>query len=446
MSNNSIAQDFRFPSLLRFAFPTIIMMVFMSLYTIVDGIFISRFVGSNALSSVNIVYPFLSLVIACGVMLSTGGSALTAKRLGEGADREAKEIFSMLLLATFLLGVLLLLGGKLFLRPLILLLGSTDLLYQDCASYLEISLYFAPACVLQLFFQTFFVTAGQPGLGLALTAAGGIANMILDYIFMGPLGLGVLGAALATGLGQSVPAITGLLYFTLVRKNLLYIVKPRFYPGALLKSVFNGSSEMVTNVSNAVVTYLFNLVMLRFLGEPGVAAITIVLYSQFLFNALYMGFSMGVSPVISYNYGRKNISLLRRVTKICFAFTIVSSALITATALAATPAIVGIFTPPQTETYAIAKTGFFIFSFNYMFAGLNIFSSALFTALNNGIISAVISFLRTFVFIAVSILLLPQLLGVTGVWLSVPAAEFATLFLSLYLVQKYRGRYFRTPA
>ena len=318
MSNNSIAQDFRFPSLLRFAFPTIIMMVFMSLYTIVDGIFISRFVGSNALSSVNIVYPFLSLVIACGVMLSTGGSALTAKRLGEGADREAKEIFSMLLLATFLLGVLLLLGGKLFLRPLSLLLGSTDLLYQDCASYLEISLYFAPACVLQLFFQTFFVTAGQPGLGLALTAAGGIANMILDYIFMGPLGLGVSGAALATGLGQSVPAIAGLLYFTLVRKNLLYIVKPRFYPGALLKSVFNGSSEMVTNVSNAVVTYLFNLVMLRFLGEPGVAAITIVLYSQFLFNALYMGFSMGVSPVISYNYGRKNISLLRRVTKICF--------------------------------------------------------------------------------------------------------------------------------
>lgn len=439
--SNSIAKDFRFFSLLRFAFPTIIMMIFMSLYTIVDGIFVSRLLGSNALSSLNIVYPFISLTIAFGVMIASGGSALCAKKMGEGKDREAREIFSMLMLTAALLGVLLLAFGAVFLCPLVRLLGATDLLMADSQTYLLTSLYFAPACVLQLFFQNFFVTAGNPGLGLALTVTGGLCNMVFDYVFMGPMQLGIAGAALATGIGQLIPSVVGIFYFLFVRRT-LYIVRPRLHLRALAQSCLNGFSEMVTNISNAVITYLFNIVMLRLLGEDGVAAITIVLYGQFLFNALYMGFSMGVAPVISFNHGCRNTLRLKRILKICFQFIVSSSVMITLTALTASSVVVEIFTPAATNTYEIAKNGFFLFSFNYLFAGTNIFASAMFTAFNNGPVSALISFLRTFVFIVVSILLLPRFLGVTGVWLAVPAAELLTLFLSLYLIKTKGKNYY----
>ena len=438
---NSIAKDFRFFSLLRFALPTMVMMVFMSLYTIVDGIFVSRLVGTNALSSVNIVYPVINLIIACGVMLATGGNALVAKKLGEKRELEACEDFTVLLITSILTGIALMALGLLFLEPVVRLLGSTDILLDDCMTYLRFTLYFAPACMLQLFFQTFFVTAGKPSYGLILICAGGVCNIILDYVFMGPLGLGVAGAAVATGIGQLIPAIAGILYFLFIRKN-LFIVKPVLHRATLVKSCTNGSSEMVTNISTAVVTYLFNLIMLRLCGESGVAAITIVLYGQFLFNALYMGFSMGVGPVISYNDGSRNVPLLRRIVRICLTFTVTASAAITAAALAASPVIVSIFTPPGTETYELARTGFFLFSFNFIFAGLNIFSSAMFTSLNNGPVSAVISFMRTFVFITLNILILPEFIGVTGVWLAVPLAEFMAMFLSVYLIKTRWKRYF----
>lgn len=439
--NHSIAKDFRFFSLLRFALPTMVMMVFMSLYTIVDGIFVSRLVGANALASVNIVYPVINLIIACGVMLATGGNALVAKKLGEKKEREAREDFTVLFITSILTGIVLMAGGLIFLEPVVRLLGSTDALLDDCMTYLRYMLYFAPACMLQLFFQTFFVTAGKPSYGLILICAGGVCNIVLDYVFMGPLGLGVAGAAVATGIGQTIPSAVGILYFLFIRKN-LFLTKPALHRGMLWKSCTNGSSEMVTNISNAVVTYLFNVIMLRLSGEAGVAAITIVLYGQFLFNALYMGFSMGVGPVISYNDGCRNVPLLRRVVRICLTFTVAASAVIAAAALIAAPVIVSIFTPVGTETYELARTGFFLFSFNFIFAGLNIFSSALFTSLNNGPVSAAISFLRTFVFIALNILILPEFIGVTGVWLAVPFAEFMTMFLSVYLIRTRWNRYF----
>ncbi|HIR77191.1 MAG TPA: MATE family efflux transporter [Candidatus Choladousia intestinipullorum] len=438
---NSIAKDFRFFSLLRFALPTMVMMVFMSLYTIVDGIFVSRLVGTNALSSVNIVYPVINLIIACGVMLATGGNAFVAKKLGEKRELEACEDFTVLLITSILTGIAVMALGLLFLEPVVRLLGSTDILLDDCMTYLRFTLYFAPACMLQLFFQTFFVTAGKPSYGLILICAGGVCNIILDYVFMGPLGLGVAGAAVATGIGQLIPAIAGILYFLFIRKN-LFIVKPVLHRATLVKSCTNGSSEMVTNISTAVVTYLFNLIMLRLCGESGVAAITIVLYGQFLFNALYMGFSMGVGPVISYNDGSRNVPLLRRIVRICLTFTVTASAAITAAALAASPVIVSIFTPPGTKTYELARTGFFLFSFNFIFAGLNIFSSAMFTSLNNGPVSAVLSFMRTFIFITLNILILPEFIGVTGVWLAVPLAEFMAMFLSVYLIKTRWKRYF----
>lgn len=438
--SNSISKEFKFFSLLRFAFPTMVMMVFMSLYTIMDGIFISRLVGTDALSATNIVYPAISLLIAIGVMLATGGSAIIAKKLGEKKEKEACEDFSFLVLAAVVIGIIFMVFGNLFINPIVHLLGATDVLMDYCVGYLSVCLFLAPACILQLVFQTFFVTAGKPVLGLALTISGGIANMILDYVFMGVFHMGVEGAALATGIGQLIPALAGIIYFLFVRHS-LYLVKPKIRWSVLAESSFNGSSEMVTNLSGAIVTFLYNIMMLKLVGEAGVAAITIVLYGQFLFNALYMGFSMGVAPVISYNYGSGNQRLLKRIFKICVGFIAISSIIVTVFALVMSPVIVEIFTPAGTETYALAKTGFFLFSLNFVFAGINIFSSSMFTAFSDGKTSAIISFVRTFVLIVINILVLPTLIGVNGVWLSVPLAEFMSVFLSGYFFIRKKGKY-----
>ncbi|MBS6194973.1 MAG: MATE family efflux transporter [Clostridiales bacterium] len=442
--SNSIAKDFKFFSLLRFAFPTMIMMIFMSLYTIVDGIFISRLIGTDALSAANIVYPVISLVIAVGVMLATGGSAIIAKKLGEGQETEARRDFSFILLVGLLVGIISMAAGNAFIEPIVRILGATDALLDYSIDYLSVLLYLAPACILQLLFQTFFVTAGKPMIGLLLTIGGGIANMVLDYVFMGPMEMGIKGAALATGIGQLIPTVVGILYFTFVRQS-LYIVKPRFSGTVLKESCLNGSSEMVTNLSNAVITYLFNIMMLKFLGEPGVAAITIVLYGQFLFNALYMGFSMGVAPVISFNHGGNNEKLLQRIFKICIGFIGGVSIAITVLALIFSPVVVEIFTPKGTETYEIASTGNLLFSINYLFAGLNIFASSMFTAFSDGKTSAIISFVRTFGLIVINILLLPYLIGVNGIWLAVPIAEFMCAFLSVYYFYKKKGDYHYLP-
>ncbi len=438
--SNSISKEFKFFSLLRFAFPTMIMMVFMSLYTIVDGIFISRLVGTDALSATNIVYPAISLLIAVGVMLATGGSAIIAKKMGEKKEQEAREDFSFIVLTGFIIGLIFMVVGNIFIDPIVRLLGSTDALMDYCVGYLSVCLYLAPACILQLVFQTFFVTAGKPMLGLILTISGGVANMVLDYLFMGVFHMGVEGAALATGIGQLIPALIGLIYFLFVRHS-LYLVKPKIRWSVLAESSFNGSSEMVTNLSGAIVTFLYNIMMLKLVGEAGVAAITIVLYGQFLFNALYMGFSMGVAPVISYNYGSENNRMLKRIFKICMLFITVSSVIVTVFALVMSPIIVEVFTAVGTETYTLAKTGFFLFSLNFIFAGVNIFASSMFTAFSDGKTSAIISFVRTFVLIVINILILPELIGVNGVWLSVPLAEFMSVFLSGYFFVKKKKKY-----
>lgn len=438
--SNSIAQKFNVFSLLKFAFPTMVMMVFMSLYTIVDGIFVSRLVGSNALSAVNIVYPVINLLFAFGIMLSTGGSAIVARQLGEKKDVEARENFSLIALVSVLVGVVILVGGLVFLEPLCKVLGATSLILSDCKVYLGVLLLFGPLTMLQMFFQVFFVTAGKPAWGLILTILGGVVNVVLDYLFMGPMELGVLGAALATGLGQAIMAVVGVVYFFAIKKGLRFVM-PRVRGKVLLESCGNGSSEMVSNLSTAVVTFLFNLTMLRLLGEDGVAAITIVLYGQFLFTSLYLGFSMGVAPVFSFNYGERNYDQLKKIYKICICFIVFSSVVILALALFFAEPIVGIFCGRETRTYEIASEGFLLFSWNYLFAGINMFASAMFTAFGDGKISAIISFCRTFVFIVVSILFLPTVMGINGVWLSVPLAEFATLFIAVWYFKSQHKKY-----
>lgn len=437
---NSIAQKFNVFSLLKFALPTMVMMVFMSLYTIVDGAFVSRFVGNNALSAVNIVYPVINLIFGFGIMLATGGSAIVAKQLGEEKEMEARENFSLIALVSFLVGVFFLIMGLLFLEPICNTLGATPIILTDCKKYLGILLAFGPITMMQMFFQVFFVSAGKPTLGLILTIIGGITNILLDYLFMGIMGTGVVGAALATGMGQAIMAVVGMIYFFLDKRS-LYFVRPVLRLRVLLESCGNGSSEMVSNLSMAIVTFLFNITMLHLAGEDGVAAITIVLYGQFLFTSLYLGFSLGVAPVFSFNYGNQDNLQLKRIYKICMAFILISSVIILVLALFFARPIVGLFANTTSKTYEIASVGFPIFSINYIFAGINVFGSAMFTAFSDGKTSAIISFCRTFIFIVISILLLPAIIGITGVWLAVPLAELVTLFISVMYFQKKRKIY-----
>ena len=436
----SIGQKFTPFTLLKFALPSMLMMMLMSCYTIVDGIFISRFLGDSALSAVNIVYPVVSILLAIGIMLATGGSAIVAKKMGEGKNAEARSDFSMFAATGVLASIVLAVLTLLFLTPVCRVLGATDALLANCRSYLGTVILFAPACMLQSLFQSFFVTAGKPKIGMTLIISAGVTNAVLDYVFLAQLGFGVEGAALATGIGQMIPAVVGVCYFFFIKGD-LYFTRFQFHGKTLLLASGNGASEMVTNLSNAIITYAFNQILLRLVGESGVAAITIILYAEFLFNALYLGFSMGVAPVISYQYGAKNDGELQKICKICRRFVLFSAIIITICSYFLSEPVVYLFVGSKNETYQLAVEGFSLFCLAFLFSGFNIFSSALFTALSDGKTSAVISFARTFVFILLSLMTLPPILGVTSVWLAIPVAEFITLFLSAFYQWRKRTIY-----
>lgn len=437
---NSIEQTFTIFSLLKFALPTIIMMIITSLYTIVDSMFVSRFVGTNALSAINIVFPLINVIMALAIMLSTGGSAVIARKLGRGNQDAARSNLSLIYLTGTILALLISFVGILYLDTIIRWLGSSELLYEYCEDYLLVQLLFAPFLVVQILCQTFLVVAGNPRLGLIASIVAGIVNIILDYIFIVMLHWGITGAAVATGIGYCLGAACGVIYL-FSRKSTLYFSKPQLDLKMLWQSIFNGSSEMITNVAMAVVTFLYNIIMMKHLGEDGVAAITIILYMEFLLNALFMGFSMGVAPVISYNYGAKNVAQIRHIFKICLAFIGSSSIVIYLGAIALAPYIIVIFTPTDSNVYQIATNGFSLFSICFLFGGINIFTTALFTAFSNGKISAIISFLRTFVFIAGGLLILPKLFSETGIWLAMPIAEFLTMGIAAYFLFCYRRQY-----
>lgn len=437
---HSLAKKFTFGSLMMFAMPTMIMMVITSLYTIIDGVFVSQFVSTNALSSINIVYPAVNVVLGISVMLSTGSNAITARKMGEKNPRGARETFTFIVFLNILLGLVLAVLGFVFAEPLSRLLGASDLLIDDCVTYLRWQAAFAPALMLQLLFQMYFITEGRPGLGLLLTLLAGITNAVLDYVFIVIFGLGIAGAAIATVTGYLIPSVIGLIYFTFSRKS-LWLVKLTFNMSEFKESCLNGSSEMVNNLSGGIITFLFNLLMMYYAGEDGVAAITILQYSQFLLNALFMGFAQGISPVISYNYGSKNHSQLRQVFKISMIFTVLSSIAVFLFSEASGSLVVGIFAKSGTYVYELARHGFTIFAFGFLFSGFNIFSSALFTALSDGKISAILSFARTFGFIVTSLMILPFLLGVDGIWLAIPLAEAGGILLCGYFVKKYGKKY-----
>lgn len=438
---NPLAKRFTPLSLFRFAFPTIFMMVFMGLYTTVDTIFVSRFVNTNALSSINIVTPVINLIVGLGAMLATGGSAIIARKLGDAREADARNDLTQITLLGLGIGVLIAIIGLANIRPIVIALGASEALLPYTLDYLSVLLFFAPANIVQVLFSVFFIAAGRPGLGMAASIAGGLANVALDYVFIVVMHMGIAGAALATGIGYAIPALVGLAFFLRNRSGALFFTKPHFTVRVLLESCYNGSSEMVSQLSAAITTFYFNRAMLALLGEDGVAAITIIIYSQFLLVTLYIGYSMGVAPIISYNYGNGNQAQLRRIRRMCFTFITALSLVTFGLALWKGSWLVQLFSPGGTAVYNITRGGFAIFQYSFLFCGFTIFASALFTALSNGLLSAVISFSRTFVFLIAGIHILPIFLGVNGIWLTIPLSELLAFGLSVVLISMSRKRY-----
>lgn len=437
---NPLGQDFTICSLLRFALPTIITMLFMGLYTIGDTIFVSRFVDTNALSAMNIVTPIVNIIVGLGTMLATGGSAIVAREMGAGEEKSASQDFTLIIVCGVALGFLIAIIGSIFIDDMIRGLGASELLFLYCKEYLVILLLFTPASMLQVLFQNLIITAGHPGFGMALSIGAGAINVLLDYIFMVPLDMGISSSALGTGIGYFIPTVAGFGFFLEGKGNMRF-EKPVFRPAVLIESCTNGCSEMVSQAAAAVTTFLFNRIMIRLLGENGVAAITILIYSQFLLTTLYIGFSMGVAPIISYHYGSRNNARLKKVFHICLRFIVTVSVLVFVVSIVSGSWLVSVFSSVGTAVYNIAREGFFIFSFSFLFCGLNIFSSSAFTALSNGKISAAISFLRTFGLLTLLLLVLPEIIGVTGVWLAVPIAEFLTMLIAIGFLLKNKQKY-----
>lgn len=423
-------------SLFIFALPSMMMMLFSSLYVIVDGTFVSRVLGTLALSSVNMLYPVISMEMAVGIMIGSGGSAIIAKKLGEKNADAARADFTLLIVVTILVGIMVMLLGLLGIDPLLNFLGVSTSQADFCRAYGRVLLAFAPMFILQTVFQILFMTAGKPTLGLITSVLAGITNMALDYLFMVPLQMGIEGAAFATGIGYCIPAVFGLIYFSINQRGSLYFVKFRMDRTVIVNTCANGSSEMVTNISNAVTTLLFNYTFMRYWGESGVASITIIMYFQYIFTAIFFGYSNGVAPVLSYHFGGQNQKMLISVLRHSMIIIGISSIMSFALSLVLSDPVIRIFTSRSSEVYNLTSSGIHYYSAAFLLMGINIFASAFFTALSDGKTSALLSFSRTFLFLVPAIICLPLLFKGIGVWFAVLVAESFGGIVSIHFITK----------
>jgi len=438
---NKLDREYSALSLFKYTVPSIMNLLFMSVYQMVDAIFIANCVGENALAAMNIIYPPISAILAITLMFTSGGSAVVAGDMGRGEGMKAKENFTMIVLACLAVTSLVTLLCIVFMDQLMALLGVTEILMKDSHDYLSFLIWFMPIGVLQTMFQSFMVAAGRPGMGFILTLSSGITNIVLDYVFVARLGWGIRGAAIATAIGYFVGALPGFIYFMWNKRGTLHFVKPKSRPRTLLFTCFNGSSEMVANLSIAVTTLLFNRLSLEYMGEGGVAAITVALYAQFFLTATFMGYIGGSAPIFSFNFGSGDKRRLKMLFRSSFLTVLLLTVIVTSASYLLARTIVAVFIRPDSEVFPLAYRGFLMFSAGYLFAGFNIYASGLFTALQNGKISAIISFLRTFVLLTGALLLLPRLIGADGIWLAVPAAELLSCIVSAYCVLRYREEY-----
>jgi putative MATE family efflux protein len=435
-----IANQLTIGKFYKFVMPSILMLVFISLYSIVDGMFVANYVGSDALAAINIIMPISGLILGISLMLATGSSAIVAILLGAGKLDEANEKFTLICIIAFVVGLAFAIVGFIFIDNVIVLLGATPRLFEYCRVYGQIMIFSAPFAFLGIIYEYYIRIDGRPGFTLFLYIAGGVTNLILDYIFIVLMNMEMMGAALATAIGFFVTFAIGALYFATGKSKIKYRM-PKLDLKYVRDLMINGSSSMVSELSTGITTLIFNLAVLRLAGEDGVAALSIILYAQFLLVSTYLGFSMGVSPLISYCYGAKRFDQIVKILKYSKVFIIVSSILIFLVAEFLAPLISSIFVRPDSVVFKMATQGFELFAISFLFIGINVFASGMFTAYANGKISAIISLSRSLVFVCVGVLILPRFFEIQGVWLTVPFAEGITILLSYYFLKTYRSTY-----
>lgn len=436
-----LSDKFTYGKLLRFTAPSIIMMIFTSIYGVVDGFFVSNYVGKTPFAAVNFIYPFLMILGTVGFMFGTGGSAIVAKTLGENNEEKANRLFSFFVYISVALGAVIAVLAFIFIRPIAAALHAEGELLENCVLYGRIFILGLPMYVLQMEFQSFFVTAGKPGLGFLSTVAGGLTNMIFDALFIVVFKWGLAGAAAATVMGQCVGGIIPLVYFFRPNTSLLRLGKTNFDGAALLKATTNGSSELMSNISMSLVSMLYNVQLIKYAGEDGVSAYGVLMYVNLVFLAIFIGYSIGTAPVIGYHYGAKNPPEIGSILKKSFVIIGISSlAMLGFSEVMAGP-LSRIFVGYDPALYEMTVHGFRIFSFQFLFAGVSIFASSFFTALSNGGVSAMISFLRTLVFQTAAILILPLIWKLDGIWISIVAAELVSFVVSLIYIAAKREKY-----
>ncbi len=436
-----LSEHFTFVKLLRFTAPSILMMIFTSLYSIVDGFFVANYAGATPFAAVNIVFPFLMILAAVGFMFSTGGSALIAKTLGEQNPFMANQIFSMLVYASVIFGVVVSLVALVVIKPVLVAFGVEGELLEQSLVYGYILLPFVPLFMLQFMFQSFLITAERPKLGMIITVSAGLTNMLLDYLLVAVWGQGLAGAAWATVFSQVVGGIIPLVYFLLPNKTPLRLVKTKFYFGALVKSCTNGISEFLGQISVSVVNILYNYQLLKIAGENGVVAFGVISYVNFVFLSVFIGFSIGSNPIVSYHYGADDRAELKNLFKNNIMFIGLAAILLTGLAEIFAGDLAAIFVGYDESLLKITTYGFRIYAISFLLAGFNIYASAFFTALNNGLVSAVISVFRTLICECCSVMILPIFFALNGIWSSIIVAEAAALMVSLALLLKFRRRY-----
>ena len=436
-----LSDHFTYRRLLRFVFPSIVMMVFTSIYGVVDGLFVSNFVGKDAFAAINLIMPFLMIFGGVGFMFGTGGSALVAMTLGEKKKERANEYFTMIVAGTAIVGAIISLIACFIMRPVAIWLGAEGEIITDCVIYGRIMMIFNIAFMLQNAFQGFFITAEKPHLGLVTTVAAGLTNMVLDALLVGVLKWGVAGAAIATGLCQVVGGIIPLIYFILPNNSLLKMVRTKLEIKSIARACWNGASEFVSNTASSIVGIVYNFQLLKYAGSDGVAANGVLMYVQFIFIAMFIGYAMGGAPIISYHYGADNTDELRNMFKKSNIIMGIAGVIMAVLAFTLAGTLSKIFVGYDPELFAMTKHVFRIFSLAFIFSGFTIFASSFFTALNNGGVSAAISFLRTFIFKMAAVLIMPLIWELDGIWWSVTIAEVFALIISVIFLVVYRKNY-----
>ena len=428
--------------LIRFAAPTIFGMILLEIFGIIDGLFVVHLIGTKALSALNITFPLILGIIAIGAMFGSGGNALVARQLGQKRETDARRNFSLIMIAALITGILFAGFVLLFLDGLLSLLGADEELLPLCEEYAFPCVFFMPLTLFSCAFSMFYITRGKALLGMVLASSGGLINVVLDYVFIAVFDMGLRGASIATGTGFSIVGLIGFFYFYFNRNGNIYFIRPKFRPYVIIKACTNGMSEMVTNLSICIVTVLLNNIVMTLTGADGVAAMTIILYMQTSLTSACFGYSIGISPLISYNYGKRETNRLKRIFSRSMKMLSIVSVIVFMLCFFKADLIIRLFVEPHTTVYEAALTGSRLFAPCFLFMGLNIFASALFTALSNGKVSAILSFCRTFLFVSGALFLLPHYWKMTGVWLSVPAAEALSFLMAVYFFKKYKTVYY----